>query len=536
MGWNIKGLCRWIVGILFLVSVCQTGMAADFSHLVILHTNDTHGFDQQADGVYGMAAVAALKKEYETNGYDVLLVDGGDAIQDNNLVNFSKGASAITFMNAAGYDAMTLGNHEFDYGQDVTLQRVKEARFPVVSCNIIVDATGQPFVQPRAILHKGPVCIGIVGMTTPATVTSTNPKNVYGLQFLAGSALYAKVQQEVADLQRSGCDVIIALGHLGSETGSMGNRSDDVLQHVQGIDIFIDGHDHQVKNERIGKALLVETGYHTENIGRISYKQGQWQENIVPYGTYKKQDSAVKQVVDQSAAEVAAELGKSVGTSDVSLDGSRVPGVRTQETNLGDCIADAVLWQSRMATAAQGTIVDGAIVNGGGLRASLEKGPVTVGTVHNILPYNNQIYTMKIKGSKLLEIMEAALAAAPGPAGAFPQVAGMKMTVHTNVPYKEGRQYDHSTYHAPAVPGSRVTIEEVNGKAFDPEAVYTIATFEFLCRGGDTYGALAEPGAADIQGIGYIDTEAVINYKQDALKGNIGNQYAASAGRITLLK
>ena len=147
-----------ILVMLALVFACLwgTAFAADFSQLVILHTNDTHGYDQRADGVNGMATVAALKEDYEAKGYKVLLVDAGDAIQDNNLVNFSKGKTAIDFMNAVGYDAMTLGNHEFDYGSDVTLARIKQAKFPIVSANIIVDATGKPFTgKTHAIIRKG---------------------------------------------------------------------------------------------------------------------------------------------------------------------------------------------------------------------------------------------------------------------------------------------------------------------------------------------------------------------------------------------
>ena len=110
--------------------LCGQALAADFSNLVIIHTNDTHGFDRRGEGINGMATVSALRKHYLSQGKDVLLVDAGDAIQDNNLVNFSKGKSAIAFMNAAGYDAMALGNHEFDYGQEVLAERVREAKFP----------------------------------------------------------------------------------------------------------------------------------------------------------------------------------------------------------------------------------------------------------------------------------------------------------------------------------------------------------------------------------------------------------------------
>lgn len=522
----------WLVLIL-TIAAFQTIGAADFSNLIVIHTNDTHGYDQKADGVYGMAAVAALKQEYEAKGKDVLLVDAGDAIQDHNLVNLSRGATAIAFMNAAGYDAMTLGNHEFDYGQDVTLKRAAEADFPFLSCNILVDATGKTFVRPYTIVEKGGVTVGIVGITTPETAGATNPKHVYGLTFLDGQDLYDAVQSSVDYLRGAGCDLVVALGHLGSEPISEGHRSDDILRRVRGIDLFIDGHDHRVKNYRVDGVLLAATGSHLANIGVVSYADGQWQEQNLPYGAFAKEDEAVKALVDKAAADVQAELSRPIGASEVTLDGSR-PKVRMEETNLGDFIADAVLWQARMATAAEGTSIDGAVVNGGGLRASIPAGVVTQGGIQSVLPYRNQVCVVTMTGQTLLEIMEAATAAAPYPAGAFPQVSGIEMTVRTDIPFAKGPAYGNGKYYKPAKPGQRVTIHSVGGRAFSPDAVYTIATYEFVSRGGDAYGVLAEPGKAETKYVGYTDAEAVVHYIQDELQGRIGTEYAAPQGRIQL--
>ena len=515
------------------IAVFQVIGAADFSNLVVIHTNDTHGYDQKADGVYGMAAVAALKQEYEAKGKDVLLVDAGDAIQDHNLVNLSQGVTAIAFMNAAGYDAMTLGNHEFDYGQDVTLERAAEADFPFLSCNILVDATGKPFVRPYTIVKKGGVTVGIIGITTPETAGATNPKHVYGLTFLDGQDLYDAVQSNVDYLRGAGCDLIVALGHVGSEPISEGHRSDDILRRVRGIDLFIDGHDHRVKNYRVDGVLLAATGSHLANIGVVSYADGQWQEQNLPYGAFAKEDEAVKALVDKAAADVQAELSRPIGTADIMLDGSR-PKVRMEETNLGDFIADAVLWQARMATAAEGTSIDGAVVNGGGLRASIPAGVVTQGGIQSVLPYRNQVCVVTMTGQTLLEIMEAATAAAPYPAGAFPQVSGIEMTVRTDIPFAKGPAYGNGKYYKPAKPGQRVTIHSVGGRAFSPDAVYTIATYEFISRGGDAYSALAEAGRAETKYVGYTDAEAIVHYIQDELQGRIGTEYAAPQGRMQL--
>ena len=209
--------------LLVLGLLTGTAFAADFSDLVILHTNDTHGYDRysEADGANGMAAVAAVKEDLMARGKEVLLLDVGDTIQGNNLVNLSKGASAIEFMNGVGYDAMCLGNHEFDYGQDVVLARARQAKFPVLACNLIVEATGKTFVPPSVILRKGKHKIGIVGILTPTTVDSATPTSVAGLRFLREEELYRAVQREVDALKQEQCDLILALEHLGNKSYCM---------------------------------------------------------------------------------------------------------------------------------------------------------------------------------------------------------------------------------------------------------------------------------------------------------------------------
>ena len=375
-------LKRFLCSLLLVLSLLTgTALAADFSDLVILHTNDTHGYDQRADGINGMATVAAIRQDLLAQGKQVLLVDAGDAIQDNNLVNFSKGASAMQFMNAVGYDAMCLGNHEFDYGQDVTLQRVSEAHFPMLACNIVVKATNKLFVKPSTVVEKGKHKIGIVGITTPEAATSASPMAVAGLEFLQGEVLYTAVQCEVDKLKRQHCDLIVAVGHMGSENFNEGNRSDDVLKHVHGIDVFIDGHDHQVKNRYIGGTMLTETGSYTKNIGQVVWKDGKWQEDLLAFDANRPQNAQVQQLIDKVAADVDAKLSEPIGKVAFTLDGSRDPGVRTQEMDAGDFVADAFLWQANQAMVIDGVKVDAAILNGGGIRASIPSGTVTLGSI-----------------------------------------------------------------------------------------------------------------------------------------------------------
>lgn len=523
------------IGTGLAISIAGSVLAADFSKLIILHTNDTHGFDKRENGSNGMAIVSQIKKDLKHQGYDVLLLDAGDAIQDNNLVNFSKGKAAIAFMNAAGYNAATLGNHEFDYGQDVLAERIKEAKYPYVSATVFVEATGKTLLPPSVLLNRKSGKIGIIGMTTPETQVSTSPKNVYGLKFAEKEELYKIVQDQVDALKAQGAELIIGLGHMGSEDGCMGNRSEDVLAHVKGIDIFIDGHDHRVKNKTVNGALLVETGHYTKNIGKVVYKDGKWVEELIPFGVYSAEDTKVAELIAQADKEVQEKLNQKLGTSSVTLSGDREPGLRTQEVPLGDFCADAYLWQARQANVLKGP-VDIAICNGGSMRKTLKAGTITRGDIVGVNPYNNQLYVMKITGKKLLEILEAATSTIPDAMGAFPQVAGMKYTINTKVKYEPGEKYPNSVFHAPAKPGSRVTINSIGGKPFNPDAIYTVAAAEFIAMyGGDNYGGLVgKDTKVDIRSIGYVDAEAFENFLTTHLKGKIGKRYAKSQNRIII--
>ena len=522
--------------VLMLCLVGQQALAADFSKLVILHTNDTHGFDMHGNGHIGMDGISAYKKDLEAQGYDVILLDAGDCIQDNNLVNFSKGKSAIEFMNYAGYTAGCLGNHEFDYGQDVLMERISEAKHHIVSCNIYVDATGEPFVPPSVILDRPSGKIGIVGFTTPETLVSTAPANVYGLTFKAQEELYKVAQAEVDKLKAAGCELIVGVGHMGSEQGCMGNRSDDVIMNVKGLDVFVDGHDHRIKNNYINGVLQVETGSYTKNIGKVTYNGTKWVGELIPFGTYDKQDADVTAVINKYAAEVQAHLDVKLGENVQFLDGAREPGVRTHEMPIGDFLADAYLWQANQANVLSRK-VDAAIVNGGSIRHSIFQGVIRRADIVSCAPFNNQLFVATLTGAKLLEIMESATAYLPDAMGGLPQVAGIEYEVNTAVPYAKGPQYPHSLFFAPAKPGSRVTIKTVGGKPFAVNAQYTIVATDFIFTGGDNYAALAMPGAKEnYQSIGYVDAEAIENYIVTACGGKIGPEYAQAQGRFVIKK
>ncbi|WP_180326517.1 bifunctional metallophosphatase/5'-nucleotidase [Raoultibacter phocaeensis] len=506
--------------------------------LAIIHTNDTHGYDMAAEptdstpGALGMAAVAQLKKDYEAQGYEVLLFDDGDAIQDNVLVNLSEGEAAIDFMNTAGYDAMSIGNHEFDWGADNLEKLIARAKFPVLAANITIDATGESFAQDQAVFDMGDgLKVGVFGLATPETQTKSSPKNVAGLSFAAGEDLYRCAQDQVDELKAQGCTVIVCLGHLGSVGATAPNRSIDVLENTEGIDVFIDGHDHKVVNETVNGSLLVSTGCHTENIGVVLYENNSFSEHMVEYGSYEGSDAATEELVVKTHDEVKAQLSQTIGTTEVALDGERDPGVRTQETNLGDFAADAMLWQAQQAS---DQAVDGAIVNGGSIRASIGIGDISMETLTTVFPYNNSLNVVTLKGSELLEILEAATFSLPEATGGFPQVAGIAYRIDTITPYENGEQYPDSTYFAPMTPGSRITIDDVGGRGFSLEDEYVIAASSFITSGGDTYYAAAEAYEKTGYITGYTDTDALVNFVRTELEGVIGEAYAQPKERVLI--
>jgi 5'-nucleotidase / UDP-sugar diphosphatase len=553
-----KHLCMLVSVVLTLLLLASAAAAATLDGLlVILYTNDMHGHAvaDPVNGTMGYAEIAQYKQDAAALGASVLLLDAGDPIMGMPVVNLDQGTNAITFMNLAGYDAMTLGNHEFDWGSDNVLRLEALAEFPFLSANVYNTADGTDFVQPNALFAmENGMTVGVFGLTTPETLSKANRALFLGLSFKSGEELYACAQEQVDALKAAGADLIVCLGHLGVDDESAGMRSTDVIAAVDGIDVFIDGHSHSVipgdviqkgEGDAATQTLLVQSGSYGENLGVVLYDGETLASGLIPAARY---DSAVLPLTallpshedEMVAAEVnavndaiQAELSTPFAVTEVLLNGERSPGVRTEETNLGDFCCDAMLWAAQQLVGDQ---VVAAIANGGGIRASIAVGDVTMNDMKTVFPFGNTLVTLDVTGAELLEALEAATFTTPDAVGAFPQVAGIEFTVDTTVPFEQGDQYSNSTYFAPLHPGSRVTILAVGGEAFDPDAVYTICTNNFTAAGGDTYGAFAYAW----QQTGY-DTaktleDALVDYVTEVLGGVIAAPYDAPQGRITILQ
>ena len=498
-------------------------------HIVILHTNDVHG----AIGEY--AKVAALKQAYQAAGAYVLLADAGDFIQGDPTVSASQGKTAIELMNLAGYDVAAPGNHEFDYGYPNLKTLAGEADFPILAANVRYDNAAALGDQTTFTTTDGKK-IGIFGLDTPETATKAHPDKIKGVSFLAAQEMFDCAQAQVDALKADGCDYIICLGHLGIDAESTGNRSIDLLEKVTGIDVFIDGHSHSTLEEikeatngtgKVGDTVLTSTGTKLANVGMV---------DISPDGTISTSSLATSELTVTPDAKVAAraeeiqkEIDADYGTvfakTEVALDGEKA-NVRTGETNLGDLIADAMLWQAGLLDEG----VDAAVTNGGGIRASIAAGDITKKDINTVLPFGNTLYVVKVTGAELLEALEASTYCTPEAIGGFPQVAGIEFTVNTGAQFDTKELYPGSTYGKPASI-NRVMIQTVGGEAFNPEETYTIVTNDFMGAGGDTYYAFKAASSGYDSGVP-LD-EVVMDYITSELKGVVSKaQYGETDNRI----
>ena len=526
-----------LLAMAMVLSLTVTSFAADTAadakaemagKTVILHTNDVHG------AVEGYAYIAQLKADYEAKGAEVILVDAGDFSQGTTYVSSTKGADAVTMMNAAGYDVVTLGNHEFDYGYAQLKENMSKAKFKVV-CADVFNEDGTPIFDANyTYTTKSGVKVGFFGMETPETQTKANPALIKGLTFATGDAFTKAAADQVAALKDA--DVVICLAHLGVDAESAPYRSTDLYAAVKGIDFIVDGHSHTVMTKGEKGEPIQSTGTAFANIGVIVIDDAS--KKIESNSLYEiKEDTAKDATVATAAKTIVDRVDKEYGVvfakSEVTLNGAKAPnGNRDSETNNGDLITDAMLW--KVMQNKEGLTVDAdhvvAITNGGGIRAAIKPGDVTKKDINTVLPFGNTVAVIYVTGAELLEALEASTYSLP--VGGFPQVAGINFTLSTAVAYDANAEtYPASTYYGPKSI-NRVVINSINGKEFKADDTYAVVTNNFVADGGDTYYAFAAASAQFDTGIP-LD-EAVMEYVTTELKGVIGAQYAAPQGRILM--
>ena len=501
---------------------------------VVLHSNDVHG------NLEGYAMMAEVKGRFQAMGAEVVLVDVGDFSQGTNYVSSSKGVSAITMMNAAGYDVATLGNHEFDFGYAQLMENLKEATFKTVCATVVLTETGAPILDGHLIHETASgLKLGFFGVETPETATKVNPGLIREIDFLSFDKLYAAAQSEIDALRAEGADLVIGLTHLGvdEESKANGNRSIDLYAKVTGVDLLLDGHSHTVMTAGEAGEPIQSTGTKFMNVGVV----------VIDNETKAIEDRFLIPTSETTLAkaqaimgEVNEKYGTVFATSEVLLNGERSPGNRTMETNLGDLITDAMVW---MVAKEGGTEQEEphelvGITNGGGIRAAINAGDITMNDINTVLPFGNTVAVVYVTGEELLEALEASTYSTPEAIGGYPQTSGIAWTLDTTKPYDQGELYilegKETTYYAPKSI-QRVSIQSVNGKPFDPAAVYAVVTNNFCAVGGDTYNVFGRAYAAGTTfDTGIPMDEAVMAYVTEVLGGNItAEQYGEPAARET---
>ena len=521
--------------------------------VVILFTSDIHcGVDQG----FGYAGLAGVRDYLAAKGDAVILVDDGDNIQGEPIGTMTKGESLVDLMNQAGYELAIPGNHEFDYGMDRFLElATQKAKFEYISCNF--NHEGELVFKPYAIKELGGAKVAFVGVTTPKTLTSSTPKYfqdengefVYGFfQDETGEGVYNAVQSAVDAARAEGADYVVVMGHMGNEEECRPWTYADVIEHTNGIDVFLDGHSHDteqvvMKNKDGDEVLRSACGTKLSCIGwcRIA------QDGKITTGLYTWNNDAsvpallglenkMSKAVTAASAALDKKLQEVVATSQVLLtindpeavddNGKPIRMVRRAETNLGDLCADAYRFQSG---------ADVAFVNGGGVRANIPAGKITLNDILKVHPFGNAMCVIEVKGQQILDALEWGARKVPGENGGFLQVSGLSYEIHSYIP--DPCKADENTMFAGIEGERRVQNVLIGGEPIDPEATYTLASHDYmLLNGGDGYSMFA--GAPVLQDRVKLDNQVLIDYITENLGGVIGEQYEdlTGDGRIVIVE
>jgi len=481
----------------------------------LLHTNDHHarlepveiGDNQTLGGIsQRKTLVDRLREESDKAHQPLLLLDAGDVFQGTLYFNTYQGQADVEFYNALKYDAMTLGNHEFDQGQEVLKNFVENSKFPIISANLDIQSTSplSGWIKPWIILNKKGQNIGILGLTTPETPTMAEVGE--GVDFLDP---VQAAQQAVQELTQQGINKIIALTHLGI------TEDLKLARQVDGIDVIIGGHSHTrvgdmpeanypypiVEKTPNGQPILVVTnwewGKYLGDLDITFDRQGhlqKWTGDLHPVSSEITANPQFQAILKTFAQPIQTLKSKVIGETPVKLNGDH-PDTRQQQTNLGTLLGEALLAK----TARNQTEI--AITNGGGIRGSISAGEITIGDVLEAFPFTNTVIQVDVTGKQIKDLLEYGVSQVDQLDGCFPQVAGLKLNWSADLPV-----------------GSRMlSIETRQGDGsyvpLNLEQTYRVVTSSFLFKGGDGYTLFSE--GKNFMDTGYLISDTLIEYIRD---------------------
>ena len=463
-----------------IIILCASSMVCadsdvNVEKIQILTVNDFHGALMEDGKNPGAAKLAAFIFQQKALYPDTtLILSAGDMFQGTMDSNLLYGAPDISVMNYLGFDAMALGNHEFDWGIDKINVRQLQANFPFMAANIIDKKTGKPvtFCIQTTIIKRGNVNIGLIGYATQETPATTNPNNVAQYSFTDPAATANKYARE---LRKQGADIIIVLSHMGSsqdDKGVVSGEAADFAEAIRGVDLIVSGHTHLIVNGVVNDIPIIQASFNGRAVGDIVFDYSAATHKVINLSTKVYDRDAIVSMTPN--VNVASMLGKElgdtatvknrvIGTAVSALDNKLTYGVATQ-TLMGEFVTDIM-------RSASGT--DIAFTNIGGLRAGLNSGSITLGAVYQVLPFDNTIVTCEMTGSQVLQVLNYAIDSAK--IGSV-QFSGLKVV------------YDSTR----AAGNKIVSVALANGKALEAKAYYKVATNDFMAIGGDGYTMFAK--------------------------------------------
>ena len=533
--------CILLLVALISIFACGCNVNDSDDDIVILYESDVHCV------VEGYSKLSAMKKELKETYKHVGVASVGDYIQGSSLGAISQGEYIVKLMNLVGYDAATLGNHEFDYRLERLEELIAMMDTKPICCNFSAINEEESYFEPYSMITYGNIDIAYIGITTPSTITSSSPsqfKNENGefIYTFNPTELYDIVQNNIDLAKEAGAEYVIALSHIGYADDEVYGDMEDVetlIKNTNGIDVVLDGHAHIAIEEKTiidesgNEVLLSAAGTKFEYIGKLVISDGKFDTQLIKTSEYQKTDTIVDNYLDKINSEYGELGNRKVADSEVDLithdsEGNRL--VRNSETNLGDLCAEAI----RSYVEA-----DIGYINGGGIRSNISAGEITFNDLLAVFPFNNTVVLAQIKGQTIKDMLEMAMMKWPSEDGSFPHLAGIVFSLNTKIP-------------SSVVTNENEEFQRVSGEyrvfdikifnretgAYEPlilDKEYTIAAANYYlldCGSGMTMFK----DVTILSNEGTLDVEALEQYIVQELNGKIGKEYADVETNINFIE
>lgn len=517
---------------------CKSG-SENASTITILYDNDAHC------NIDGYSRIAGIGDSLRAAGNNVLTVSAGDFISGGLAGLLSEGEWPVRMLNAAGYDLVTLGNHEFDYGMEQLFNLSETLKPDIVCCNLIDRRSGRPCYPPYMIKECNGTKIAFIGITTPSTFTESNPTNFIDgdgniVYDFCQDSLEAILQTAVNNARMEGAAFTVLLSHLGVDN-SNAISSRDIAAAISGLDVIIDGHSHTeipcetIKGKDGHNVILTQSGYAFNNIGKVVLSENGVSAGLIPVKSVSLCNDSVRKLADTITAMTGQCGGAVIATSAYPLDydiEQEVQQIRVRECSLGNLIADAF----RMYYDS-----DIAFCIGGSIRSALPEGDITYNDILTILPFNDELITLDVPGHTVADALELSVSQLPKPFGGFIQVSGIRFNVDSSIP--SGVELDDAGMFTRVSGTRRVSDIEVfdrrsrTYKPLDPEHTYKVTSVTYImreCGNGYTMFLDCEPSAKVKDPMEYSELLSVFLSSPDYLGGVLPDAYRTAGNRIAI--